>query len=324
MSGVSVKTVSNVINDHPNVRATTRARVEHAIAELDYRPHAIGRQLRRGRTGQLALAVPEIDVPYFAELARHVVEAAGERGYTVLVEQTGSDLTAERAVVHARESGLVDGLLFHPISMPATEIHARRDRSPMVLLGERPAPASVDSIDTDNVAAAEAAVRHLVGRGRRHIAFVGAQPRGRSRTSRVRVTGYRQALAEAGLEGGAAGEFPVPDFSHASGEAVVRALLERGTPVDAILCTSDLLAVGALRALRLAGVAVPDEVAVVGWDDIAEAAYANPSLTSLASDRRRMAHEAVALLVERIEGRTGPGRRAHVPHRLVVRESTGG
>lgn len=322
LAGVSTKTVSNVINNHPYVRPATLARVQAAIAELNYRPHAIGRQLRRGRTGMLALAVPEINVPYFAELARHVVDAAAQQGLTMLIEQTNGELAAERAVADTREAGLVDGILFYPVSMPATEIHARRDSSPMVLLGDRRAPASVDHVTTDNVAAAAEAVRHLLSLGRRRIAFLGVQPGARTGTSQVRLKGFSKALEAAGIRPARELLLPVPEYSYAAGESATVALLRSSAVFDAVVCASDLLAVGALRALRQHGRQVPAEVAVVGWDDIAEAAYTHPGLTSVAADKHRIAQAAVHLVMGRIEGSNVRGRRVRVPHRLVIREST--
>lgn len=322
LAGVSTKTVSNVINNHPYVRPPTRARVQAAIAELNYRPHAIGRQLRRGRTGMLALAVPEINVPYFAELARHVGDAAARQGLTMLIEQTNGQLAAERAVADTREAGLVDGILFYPVSMPATEIHARRDSSPMVLLGDRRAPASVDHVTTDNTAAAAEAVRHLLSLGRRRIAFLGVQPGGRTGTSQVRLKGFSQALESAGIQPARELLLPVREYSYAAGEAATAALLRSAAPFDAVVCASDLLAVGALRGLRQHDRRVPADVAVVGWDDIAEAAYTHPSLTTVAADKRQIAEAAVHLVMGRIEGSSVRGRRIRIPHRLVVREST--
>ena len=321
-AGVSVKTVSNVVRDHPQVHVETRARVREAIAELGYRPHAVGRQLRSGRTGLLALALPEIDVPYYAELARHVVDAARERACTVLVEQTRGSLDTERELLDARETGLVDGLLLDPVAVSAEELDARRLDNPMVLLGEGPAPASIDHVGIDDRTAAREATEHLLAGGRRRIAFLGAQRQARADTARLRQAGWAAALQAAGL--------PVPDelvltveeFGFADGARAVERALSAGTDVDALLCPSDLLAVGALHALATAGVDVPGQVAVVGFDDIAVAAYTRPGLTTVRLDRRAIATTAVDRLLERVAGDTGPARTVHVPHQLVVRGSS--
>ena len=319
-AGVSIKTVSNVVRDRPQVHVDTRARVREAIAELGYRPHAIGRQLRSGRTGQLALALPEIDIPYYAELARHVVDAAAERGYTVIIEQTNGLLRAERELLDARESGLVDGLLLDPVALDAEELAARRLDSPMVLLGEGPAPASVDHVGIDDRAAGREATEHLLAGGRRRIGFLGHQPQARADTARLRAAGWADALRSAGLPAGP--ELEVSAFSLADGASAVRRALADGIAFDALLCPSDLLAVGALHALAEAGVDVPGQVAVVGFDDIAVAAFTTPALTSVRLDRRLIATTALDLLLERVAGATGPGRSTRTAHRLVVRASS--
>lgn len=321
-AGVSVKTVNNVVRDRPQVHVETRARVRAAIAELGYRPHAVGRQLRSGRTGSLALALPEIDVPYYAELARHVVEAAAQRGYTVLIEQTGGALDAERQLLDAREAGLVDGVLLDPVALTAEELEARRLDTPIVLLGEGPAPACVDHVGIDDRTAGREATEHLLAEGRRQIAFLGWQPDAPAATSRLRCAGWADALTSAGLATAPELTLPVPEFGLAAGAAAVRAALAAGTRFDALLCPSDLLATGALAALSRAGRTVPGDVAVVGFDDVALAAYTSPPLSSVRLDRRAIAVTALDLLLERVEGADGPGRSVRVPHRLVVRESS--
>ncbi len=321
-AGVSIKTVSNVVRDRPQVHADSRARVREAIAELGYRPHAVGRQLRSGRTGLLALALPEIDIPYYAELARHVVDAAGERGYTVLIEQTSGSLQAERELLDAREAGLVDGLLLDPIALGAEELDARRLDSPMVLLGEGPAPESIDHVGIDDRTAAREATEHLLAGGRRRIAFLGLQPEARADTARLRHAGWADALHRAGSAAPAELVLATDEFSFSAGARAVRDAAAAGTTFDALVCPSDLLAVGAMHALAEAGVDVPGQVAVVGFDDIAVAAYTTPGLTSVRLDRRTIATTALGLLIERIEGATGPGRSVCTAHRLVVRGSS--
>ena len=328
LAGVSVKTVSNVVNAHPQVHADTRSRVQDAIDHLGYRPHAVGRQLRRGRTDVVALAVPEVDSPYFAELARHVVDAASARSLSVVVEQTGGSLAAERALVDARESGLVDGLVLSPVATGAAELERRASEVPMVLLGEGARPAGVDHVGTDDVLAAQEATAHLLGTGRRQVALlVDPSAAAPLATSRWRREGWARAHAAAGL--------PVPDhlvlpvgaFTYADGAAgVARALRPGGRPAfDGLVCANDVLALGALRALDDAGVGVPDDVGVVGWDGVSFGAYTTPPLTTVAPDLRQIAGAALALLADRIEGTCppdAPGRRVVAGHRLVVRASS--
>ena len=180
-AGVSVKTASNVLNHHPHVKASTRERVEAAMAELHYRPNLSARSLKHGRAGFLALAVPAMDSPYFAELAARITEEAAALGFIVLLDVTGGDADAERVVLEGMRSHVIDGVIFSPLALSADEIGRRADSLPMVLLGERPVPTGFDHIAVDSVAAARAATEHLVAQGRRRIAAVGSRDRERHR-----------------------------------------------------------------------------------------------------------------------------------------------
>ncbi|HZE41242.1 MAG TPA: LacI family DNA-binding transcriptional regulator, partial [Stackebrandtia sp.] len=174
LAGVSIKTVSNVVNGYPHIRPETRRRVERAVSQLNYRPNLSARNLRAARSGVIALAVPELDVPYFAELARHVVAAAEDRGWTVLIDQTEGSRDRERVVTSGIRRELIDGLIFSPLALTADDLAERTDTTPMVLLGERVGgdarPPVADHILVDNVAAAREATAHLVGLGRRRVA----------------------------------------------------------------------------------------------------------------------------------------------------------
>jgi len=193
-AGVSVKTVSNVVNGYVHVRPDTRARVMEAIAALDYRPNISARNLRRGRTGIIALAVPELDIPYFAELAKHVVSAAARHDWTVLIDQTSGDPEQERLVASGIRDHMIDGLIFSPLALAGADLDASAKATPMVLLGERVAHGAADHVAIDNLAAARDLTEHLVGLGRRRIAAIGAQHTAEAATARLRLAGYGEAL----------------------------------------------------------------------------------------------------------------------------------
>ncbi len=326
-AGVSVKTVSNVVNGYVHVSADTKARVDAALAELDYRPNLAARNLRRGRSGIVALALPELEVPYFAELARHVVEQARQRGWTVLIDQTDGEHEREQLVMDSYGTQLIDGLILSPIATGADELSARRDTTPMVLLGERVYDGPDDHVSIDNVAAASTAVRHLVDLGRRRVAAVGRQSQPTAQTARLREQGYLEALAAGGLPPDPALVVPTTSFTRAEGAAAVDRLLALPAPPDALFCFNDLLALGALRRLHELGVRVPTDVAVVGVDDIEDGRYATPTLTTIRPDKARIAQLAVQLLADRLDTSDGaprPARELEAPYDLVVRESTGG
>jgi DNA-binding LacI/PurR family transcriptional regulator len=317
-AGVSVRTVSNVVNGFRYVAPDTRARVQASIDALGYRPNMAARTLRRGRTGLVALVVPEIDSPYFAELAARTVRIAEARGLTVLIDQTDGDPERERQLLHGQRSQLVDGVLFSPWAVSPAELRARTDTIPLVLLGEHDGTAGTDHVAIDNVAAAREATQHLLRSGRQRVAALGVQPHIANATARQRLTGYRLALAEAGTVPAPELEVPVERLHRADGHEAMRWLLDLAHPPDAVFCFTDELALGALRAAADRHVAVPGDLALVGFDDIEDGRYSVPALTTVSPDKERIAELALDCLYQQTEG-TGATRSIVAPHRLIVR-----
>lgn len=320
-AGVSTKTVSNVVRQFPHVSPRMRERVQRSIDVLGYRPNAIGRGLVTGRTGLLALAFADVSLPYFAELARVVSAEAGRLGYRLLLEQTDGTIEDERAVVSSSEAGLVDGVVFQPSVMTGLELAQHRADVPMVLLGEGPAPLSLDHVMIDNVQAAAAATAHLAGLGRRRIAFFGHESGSPGPTSKVRLSGYQRGLEEAELPLDMDLLVPTLELSARGANLALGAALDDGLRFDGLVCRDDLAAIGALRALQERGFRVPEDVAIVGWDDISMASFTHPTLSTIAPDTVALARTALDLLAERIAGYDGLGRHRIAPHSLVPRES---
>ena len=325
LAGVSVKTVSNVVNDYPHVREETRAKVRVALDALSYRPNLSARNLRSGRTGVIALAVPALDAPYFAELASLVVRAAIAEGWTVLVDETGGDRQRERDVARGLRGQLIDGVLLSPLALRESDLQTDGTGPPLVLLGERLGSGSADHVAIDNETAARELTEHLIAAGRTRIAVVGAQRPPYGHTGRLRIRGYRAALQGAGLPYDPELVVPAAEWRRPHGAAGARRLLTLPEPPDAIFCLNDLLALGALRALADAGRRVPDDVALAGFDDIEESRYSLPSLTTVEPDKQAIARHAVERLARQLE-QDGPAatEEVRVTHRLQPRESTGG
>ncbi|KAF5998777.1 LacI family DNA-binding transcriptional regulator [Streptomyces sp. WAC00263] len=326
-AGVSIRTVSNVVNGYAPVAEETRLRVEKAVAELGYRPNLLARNLKRGRTGMLALVVPELDVPYFSELARAVIAEARTRGYTVVIDQTDGEPDRERELImRGASAARFDGVILSPLSLSQADLAQRDGADPLVLLGERIAESQYDHVAIDNVAAAYAATEHLLDLGRTRIAAVGDQPYDTGETAQLRTRGYRDAHAARGLAVDESLILATPRFHLSDGAAAMAALLDHpGGPPDAVFCYNDLLALGAIRTLLTRGLRVPEDVAVVGFDDIETGRYNTPTLTTVSPDKATIAR----LAVERITGRLDdalkdPPVELWAPHQLVVRESTVG
>lgn len=320
---VSAKTVSNVVNGRDDeVGPGTRARVQAVLDELNYRPNHSARSLRSGRSGIIALALPHLDVPYFAELAGNVVRVAEQRGYLVLIDQTEGLPARERVVLDGIRPHLVDGVVFSPLAVDRAAVANRGDDTPIVLLGEAVLDGPADHVGIDNVAVGRLATEHLLSSGRRRIAALGVQPGASNGTADLRERGYREALLAAGVALDETLLVGAEEYNRRAGAAAMGRLLASGAEPDAVFCFNDLLAHGALRTLLTSGRSVPGDVAVVGVDDIEEDRYSTPSLSSVAPDKLTLAQLAVEAVIDRIDGGTGVARDLLAPVEVVIRESS--
>jgi DNA-binding LacI/PurR family transcriptional regulator len=316
LAGVSVKTVSNVVNGYAFVKPENRRRVEEALNAIGYRPNIGARNLRRGRTGFIALVVPELSIPYFGELAGRIIATAAEHDWNVLIEETQGDQAMERETIAALGPHMVDGAIVSPQAVKPEDVAT--PGVPMVLLGEHPLPLPLDHVGIDNVTAAYTAVRHLIDLGRRRVAVIGRHPtRG---TATQRLAGYRKAIQEAGLPEIVASALR---YHHGDGAAAMIELLDRDDPPDAVFCFNDMLAFGAIRAAVDHGRRVPDDIAVVGFDNSEHSAYSVPSLTTIAPDKTALATAAVDLAHRRATGADDfPPQDVRIPFALEIRESS--
>ena len=324
LAGVSIKTVSNVVNDYPHVKESTRTRVLQAIEELNYQPNLSARSLRSGRSGVIGLVLPELSLSYFGDLADAVIAEAEKHGLVVLIEKTGADRDREIAVLTSPRMQLTDGLIFSPLGMGQQDAQHFEVDFPVVLLGERIFGGPVDHVTMRNVEAAKAATELLLQAGRRRIALVGAHVDEDVGSAALRTQGYEQALADAGIGVDPSLVRYTTLWHRSNGAAAIRDLLSDGVEFDAVFGLNDALALGAMRALQEAGLRIPDDVSVVGFDDIDEAQYTLPSLSTINPGREQIAALAVELLLARIRdggGRPSEPREVLVDFEVVVRES---
>lgn len=322
LAGVSIKTVSNVVHNKPHISPATKERVQKAIVELGYKPNLVARRLATGRTGLLTFAFPNISKPFYSELAAHMYSAAKKHGYRLLIEQTDSIIENERAILSAQERGLVDGIIFEPERLSATEISLLRDSTPLVLLGGDTPPLSVDHVAIDNIKAAKTATEHLISCGCKRIAFLATAEVNVSNTVKMRLVGYESALKQAGRTPDPKLYISATTHTADGAEKAIRKAIENGINFDGLFCYCDMSAIGAMRALCNRGLQIPDDVAVVGWNNIEMAQYTNPPLTTIAPNIANLCSTAISMLVERIRGYGGIGRHALIGHQLIVREST--
>ncbi len=326
-AGVSVKTVSNVVNGYRHVTPATRQRVQRVIDELGYRPNLTARHLRKGRTGMIALALPELGNPYFAELADAVIAYASTLDYIVLLDHTGGRRDQEILFAQGFRARVIDGLILSPIELENEDLLARDSDAPLVLLGERQYDAPYDHIAIDNVAAARTAAAHLVEIGRRRVAFLGARHGYARQAAHQRLRGWREVMTENGRPTGDEFVAVTDGYTREDGARAMARLLDSGVRPDAVFCYNDLVAIGAMRTLTERGLRVPEDVAVVGFDDIEDGRYCTTTLTTVAPHKGAIARAATDALLERLaegEGKAVEPRRVRPGFALVTRESTVG
>jgi DNA-binding LacI/PurR family transcriptional regulator len=322
-AGVSPKTVSNVINGQVFVSPETRERVELALAALDYVPNLTARGLRNGRSGMIALALPDLATAYSSEMAHFFVEAAHERGWNVQIEETGSRPDREDTLLSRARAHLVDGLILNPVVLAESAVTRSSELPPVVVIGEVEQNRT-DQVLVEPIAAAAEMTRHLIDRGCRRIAIVGSARTMETATARLRADGYRAALRDAGLPQEAPLEVGCDDWSPRGGAEAIRAFLDGNRLPDAFFCFTDSIAIGAMSELARRGIRVPQDVLVAGFDDVLPGEYAIPPLTTVSFDKRRFVGAALDHLARRIERSASRPTRTAIPHRIVTRASTGG
>lgn len=330
-AGVSTATVSRSLRGGVGVEPATRAKVEEAARQLHYRPSGVARSLKLRATRTLGLIVTDIENPYFPQIVRAVEDAAREQGYTVLLADGRRDPERELESLDILGEREVDGMII--ASTTLTRRHGERIHElpcPVIIINSASTVPAVPGVVSDNYTGGRMAAEHILELGHRTIAFVGG-PEG-DVSVQARVDGARAAIA--GQPESDRAQFRVVD-ADASVDGGIRAaetLTVGGISETALLCRNDLTAIGVIRGLKAAGVRVPQDVSVVGFDDIEMAAYVDPALTTVHQSTDEMARRAVADLFERLSrgrapvaaGSDGPpGETYRVPVELVVRASSG-
>ncbi len=326
LSQVSQATVSRVLRGDPRVNEELRQRVLAVIKKHGYVPDARAQSLRSQRTGTLGLVAHRSPKqlardPFFSALIAAIIEFAGEEGYHLCVDAARA-LQSRRAIYEELlRTRRVDGLiLVEPQTQDERMPRLLEEGFPFVLIGRYEPTDAVYSVDNDNVGAGQLATEHLIRQGHRRIAYIGG-PRGLF-VCEDRYQGYRKALEEAGLDH-APELVGWGDFSEAHGYRWANRLLDLPQPPTAVVAVDDLVAIGALRAAKERGVAVPQQMAIIGFNDTPFCQYVDPPLSSVAVEIRTLAQIATRVLIDLIEDRQPCQRRHIVPCRLVERASTG-
>src|SRR6201991_145101 len=314
---VSVATVSRALQRPEIVSEETRLRIHEVVKRLGYTPNALARNLRTARTRLIVALLPDITNPFFSEVIRGIEQVAYENGYSVLLGETQSSLVREQAYADMVAARQADGIItmFHRV--PAIPIGGRL---PLVNACEYVKDSAISSVYVDNVMAASAAVDYLVTLGHRDIAFI-AGPSS-SPICVDRELGYHLALKRAKIAVDPA-LTAVGDFSIEAGERAVELFLSQGQSFSAVFCSNDEMAIGAMRALTSRGRGIPEDVSVVGLDDIRFSRYTSPPLTTVSQPKNALGREAMTMLIEILNDPEVPPRKRVLSAELVVRGSTG-
>lgn len=316
MAGLSVASVSRVLNRHDNVHPDTRERVLAAVRSLGYVPNAAARSLSTARTQAIGVVLPDLHGEFFSELVRGMDKAASERGYMLLLSNIHADSQLAGQAMGAM-LGRVDGMVVMAPQISASELETVLPRGVPAVLVNCPAERGFQAIKVDNRAGARLMVRHLLDNGCKRIVHLSGPP------GNIDGVERREAFVEAMAD--FAPDLPARvaegDFAEASGEALVADLLAEGVEFDAIFAANDMMAMGVMMALREAGIAVPGQVAVAGYDDVPLARYLG--LSTVHCDMVGMGALAIGRLLDQIEKRPQGEALEQIEPELVVRQTTG-
>jgi LacI family repressor for deo operon, udp, cdd, tsx, nupC, and nupG len=324
LAGVSIATVSRCVNNPDKVTEKTRRKVQSAIRETGYSPNTLAQSFRRGRTNLVMVVLPSVGDPFFAAVMRGIRIAAKAKGFSVVIDETQlNTMTADEIgamLVSSHTDGIILLASLSPFGTDILSANSNR-RLPIVIGCEAVAPelADLPSVHIDNVSAAQEATNYLISKGHEKIAMVYGQQT--SLLTKDRELGYREAMKIASL--------PIDDvwvveghLTLAGARNATRELLSLDNRPTAIFCATDEMAIGCIHAVKTAGLSVPDDISIIGFDDIRYAEVTDPPLTTISQPGEEIGERVMYRLCRRIEeGSSGNNAPELVPHKLVIRQS---
>lgn len=326
VAGVSTSTASLALNDKPRVSKKTRAKVLKAAQMLDYHPNVIARGLVKRKTNNLALVIPHTAgyiffSPYFVEVVRGISNTANSFGYRLMISIVSAEVEEKSAYLQIIKEGFIDGLILLDVRLRDERIlELKRENFPFVVIGRDFTPKGVSYVDPDDVNGAFQAVRHLVSLGHKKIAFINGPSN--YMVSFDRLEGYRKALAEAELSYNP-NLVRHSDFTQESGYETMKEIIDNFSNFTALFAAGDLMAMGAIKAIKEKGLKIPEDIAVVGFDDIPAARFADPPLTTVRQPIYDIGALAAEVLIGILEGRRVKEDHIIMPIQLIIRKSCG-
>lgn len=323
-ANVSQAMVSYVINDNPSISIPdeTRQRIRDAMAELSYVPNITARRLRSSKTYTIAGVIPDITNPFYPAFERGIQDTVNRYGYDLVMYNTDGKVEQERKCLDSLLQGRVDGVVGVFFHMRTNDLTALIEQQIQVVrleaMPKRPGELPIDNIYVDNAAAAKTAVELLIHQGHSRIAMLTSQ----EGPARFREMGYQEALTAHGIEATNA-MMSSGAYSEDGGYTAMQNLLQRGDRPSAVFAANDLMAMGAMIAIREAGLSIPRDIAIVGFDDIPAAKLVYPALTTVAQFQHALGQRAAEMLMERLNGQVeNRGRSIEMPYHLIERDST--
>lgn len=318
-AGVSVATVSRVINNSPSVASETRARVQSAIEKLKYEPSLLGRNLRRSETKMVLVLLPNISNPFYSKVVRGIEDVGHKNGYNIMLCNVDSNVERERTYLELLKKRMADGVIFMAPVLPVDELAEIASRYPAIQCCEYKLGAPITHVSIDNLNASYKAVKYLIDLGHERIGFIGCKTDLIS--SIQREAGYKKALADAGIKFNP--DFVrYGDYSFKSGVKAAKELIEMDNRPTAIFAISDLMAMGAIKSIREGNLSIPHDIAVVGFDNISFSSMLDPSLTTVAQPRYELGKIAMELLLEQMLKGSQEIKEIILESELIIRDST--
>ena len=321
-AGVSTATVSMIINKKDkNISQPTREKVLRIAKEINYIPNSMARSLVTSQTKTLGLVLPDIVNPFFPEIARGAEDRAREAGYSIIICNTDDNVDQENKYIQMLSEKMVDGIILtHSANRNNEMTGLETSRIPIILIDrDYDSPNVLGKVLVDNSKASRNGVNYLVGRGYRRIAYI-AGPLNTG-TARDRLDGYRIALTENGIDYDE-NLVRVGEYRSKWGYEAAEDLLDSGLDFQAIFCGNDAIAIGAMKKLRERGISVPDDIAIMGFDDIYIASMVDPELTTIKQPNYSMGYEAVNMMIDSIQGNKIGNKNLILDTELVVRKSS--
>ncbi|MBM7570415.1 substrate-binding domain-containing protein [Aquibacillus albus] len=317
-AGVSVATVSRVLNNNSNVTEKTRLKVKQVINELSYEPSRLGRNLRNSESRLLLVLIPNISNPFYSEIINGIEETAVKQDYNILLCETNSDSERESIYINLIKNRMADGIILMDPTVNKKKLHELSETYSIVQCSEYDKEGNIPFVSINNELAAYHAVRYLIKIGNKKIALINSDEK--FLYARERKRGYEKALHEFGITGYSDLIYHTDAVSFEDGQLAMRCLLDKKEKPTAVFAVSDILAIGALKEINASGLKVPSDISIVGFDKIAFSNMTYPTLTTISQPMYKMGCASANMLINKIKGKQVEN--ITFDHELVIREST--